>query len=229
MPRPTPSPFVRALAALKGALAELNVSWYLFGAQAALIYGSSRATADLDLTVHLGQVTSRQLAAHLRSSGFRLRFKNVKFVDQTRVLPVVHETTDIAADLVIAGPGLEQLFLERSVQRKVGSVVLPVARLEDIVAMKVLAGRAKDRDDIVDILCANLKGWISRSFGQRSSNLKKRWAKTTCCVRLRACLPKPKEGLPPRCLVRGFGRRSGPRSRSALRDVNHKHTARLVA
>lgn len=158
MPRPTPSPFVRALAALKGALAELNVSWYLFGAQAALIYGSSRATADLDLTVHLGQVTSRQLAAHLRSSGFRLRFKNVKFVDQTRVLPVVHETTDIAADLVIAGPGLEQLFLERSVQRKVGSVVLPVARLEDIVAMKVLAGRAKDRDDIVDILCANLKG-----------------------------------------------------------------------
>lgn len=158
MPRPTPSPFVRALAALKGALAELDVSWYLFGAQAALIYGSSRATADLDLTVHLGQVTSRQLAAHLRSSGFRLRFENVKFVDQTRVLPVVHETTDIAVDLVIAGPGLEQLFLERSVQRKVGSVVLPVARLEDIVAMKVLAGRAKDKDDIVDILCANLKG-----------------------------------------------------------------------
>lgn len=68
---------------MKGALAELNVSWYLFGAQAALIHGSSRATADLDLTVQLGQVTSRELPAHLRASGFRLRFENAMVASET--------------------------------------------------------------------------------------------------------------------------------------------------
>lgn len=49
MPQRLRSPFVEVLGALKEALADLVVSWYLFGAQAALIYGSTRATADIDV------------------------------------------------------------------------------------------------------------------------------------------------------------------------------------
>lgn len=85
--------------------------------------------------VRLGSVTLQDLVACLRQAGFRARFSGAKFIEQTRVLPVVHGETGIAADLVLSGPGLEELFLKRSVQHKLGDVRLPVARLEDVVAM----------------------------------------------------------------------------------------------
>jgi hypothetical protein len=39
------SPFVAALADLRDLFAALRVDWYVFGAQAALIYGAARVTA----------------------------------------------------------------------------------------------------------------------------------------------------------------------------------------
>ena len=57
MPR-KPSPFVALLADFQRACTELELGWYLFGAQAALLYGSPRLTADADFTVQLGQVAT---------------------------------------------------------------------------------------------------------------------------------------------------------------------------
>ena len=50
-----------ALAGVRAACAELSVPWYLFGAQAALVYGSPRLTADIDITVQLGSVITDAL------------------------------------------------------------------------------------------------------------------------------------------------------------------------
>ena len=41
------------LHALAAVMAELNVRWYLFGAQAAIIWGSPRLSADADVTADL--------------------------------------------------------------------------------------------------------------------------------------------------------------------------------
>ncbi len=41
------SPLAEALAALGRALGKLGLRWYLFGAQAALLYGAARLTADI--------------------------------------------------------------------------------------------------------------------------------------------------------------------------------------
>ena len=57
-------------------------------------------------------------------------------------------------DLVLAGPGLEQLFLQRAQEHTIEGITIPVACAEDIVAMKILAGRPKDIDDAVAILAA---------------------------------------------------------------------------
>jgi len=48
---PKPLPLLALLADFQRACAGLNVGWYLFGAQAALLYGSPRLTADADLTL----------------------------------------------------------------------------------------------------------------------------------------------------------------------------------
>lgn len=76
-----PSAASSTLADVARALESLGVRWYLFGAQAAIHYGSPRVTADVDMTV-------------------------------------------------------------------------PIASPNDIVVMKMLAGRAKDLEDLVGILRA---------------------------------------------------------------------------
>lgn len=50
------SPIVKTLDALRRALDGLGAGWYLFGAQAALIHGSARLSADIDITVLLCQI-----------------------------------------------------------------------------------------------------------------------------------------------------------------------------
>jgi hypothetical protein len=90
----------------------------------------------------------------LERHGFRLRATDRAFIEQTRVVPVVHATTGLPADLVLAGPGLEEDFLGRAIEHNIEGVEVPVASPEDLVVMKILAGRPKDFEDVVAILSA---------------------------------------------------------------------------
>lgn len=148
------SPFVELLADLGAILDRLNIAWYLFGAQAAALYGVARATADVDVTLRLDHLTSRALLEELESRGFALRIDDDEFITRTRVIPVVHVSTKIPADLVLAGPGLEDLFFSRVQTLDFGGVTIPVAAPEDVVTMKILAGRPKDLEDVESILAA---------------------------------------------------------------------------
>jgi len=76
-------------------------------------------------------------------------------VQRTRVVPLVHRATRIQTDLVLGGPGLEELFQGRAVERDVENVRVPVATAEDLIAMKILGGRSKDLDDVRALLAAN--------------------------------------------------------------------------
>ena len=152
---PRRSPFARLFADLAKALSELGVDWYLFGAQAALLYGATRVTADVDVTVRLGSHSVEELLKCLGRKGFALRETAPGFLETTRVLPLLHAPSQIPADVVLAGPGLEDAFMERSLARKVGGVTLFVATPEDLIVMKVLAARDKDRADVREILAAH--------------------------------------------------------------------------
>jgi hypothetical protein len=99
-------------------------------------------------------VASETLVESLRAAGCSPRIADPDFIRRTRVIPIVHEATQVHADLVLAGPGLEDLFLERAIAQPFGDLTIPVARPEDIVAMKLLAGRGKDIDDVRAILAA---------------------------------------------------------------------------
>ena len=54
-------------------------------------------------------------------------------------------------DVVLAGPGLEEQFLAGAEERVIGHVRIPVVCAEDLVAMKMLAGRPRDLDDVAAI------------------------------------------------------------------------------
>lgn len=149
-----PSDDADVFRALTEAFAELGVRWYLFGAQAAILYGAARFTEDVDVTVDAQSVPTRTLVAALVKRGFAPRISDDDFIERARVLPLLHATSEIPVDVVLAGPGIEELFFEGATFRDVDGLAIPVARPEDLVVMKVLAGRPKDLEDVVAILAA---------------------------------------------------------------------------
>ena len=143
------------LAALGTCFDSLGVRWYLFGAQAAIFHGVARLTADVDVTVLPGLHSTGRLASVMEANGFRLRVTATDdFVARTRVLPFVHSATRLPVDVVLAGPGIEEQFLDRAEFHVLEGVRVPIATVEDLVTMKILAGRPKDLDDAKGMLRA---------------------------------------------------------------------------
>lgn len=141
------------LVALDRAMREHAFRWYVFGAQAVVVHGRPRLTADVDATVDPAGAPAQDVADTLAAHGFALRFQlSAEHMRATRLLPMVHAPSGMPLDLVIAGPGLDQEFLARARPCDIGGVVVPVISPEDLVAMKVLAGRRKDLEDVRGVL-----------------------------------------------------------------------------
>jgi hypothetical protein len=149
---PSPAGPAELLADLAAALASVDARWYVFGAQAALVWGRPRLTTDVDVTVQC-RVLTRELVTALEAHGFSLRVDGTDaFIDATRVVPLDHRASGLGLDVVLAGPGLEELFLERAVPVDVGGTAVPFISPEDLVVTKLLAGREKDIDDVRGVL-----------------------------------------------------------------------------
>jgi hypothetical protein len=151
-----PLSVVDALTDLERALSGIDVAWYIFGAQAAIIHGAARVTADIDVTVDVAEKSTTQLVQAVVACGFTLRVEDDddELIARTRVLPMVHEATSLPVDLVLAGPGLEELFFQRAERVEIGGHRFPVASAEDVVVMKILSGRSRDIEDVEAIMAA---------------------------------------------------------------------------
>lgn len=160
-----PSADAEVYGALARALAPLGVRWYVFGAQAAILYGAARFTEDIDVTVELGNIQTSVLISALEKQGFVARIPDRSFIEQTRVVPLVYQATNTPLDVVLSGPGIEELFFEGARQIHVEGELVPVASPEDLVVMKVLAGRAKDLEDVVAVLAAQEQFDLQRARG----------------------------------------------------------------
>ena len=121
--------------------------WYVFGAQAVILYGVPRLSADVDVTLALEPDAPDRFVVDMTAAGFSLRIDDPDFVRRTRVMPFIHTSTGMPVDIVLAGSGLEDEFLARVRKIDVQGTVLPIIDLADLIIAKVLAGRPKDIDD----------------------------------------------------------------------------------
>lgn len=140
------------LAAIAAAMKESSSRWYLFGAQAATLWGRPRLTADVDVTVSIPPGRRDDFLKAMKGHAFHLRFDDAEFVDRTRVFPFVHERSGIPVDIVLAGPGLEEEFLDRAINVQIEGMIVPVISPEDLIVTKILAGRPKDIEDVRGVL-----------------------------------------------------------------------------
>jgi predicted nucleotidyltransferase len=131
---------------------ERGVRWYLFGAQAAIVWGSPRLSADVDITANLERVALTDYIDTMQRHGFEAAFSDPEFVDRTRVIPFVHRASRMPLDVVLAGSGLEEEFLQRAISVDVSGSLVPVISPEDLIVTKILAGRPKDIEDIRGVI-----------------------------------------------------------------------------
>lgn len=153
MPSPT-NPPADLLRSLSDVLQRLHIDWYVFGAQAVLLWGRPRFTADIDVTARIAPDALQPFVSAMEEAGFALRVpSNDKFVEHTRVLPFVHTPTAWPVDVVLAGPGLEETFLAQAIDVDLGhGLHVPVIRAEDLIVTKILAARPKDLEDVRGVL-----------------------------------------------------------------------------
>lgn len=134
------------LTALKPILAGWG-RWCVFGAQAVVVYGVPRLSADVDVTLALEPDAPERFARDMKDAGFALRVADPDFIRRTRVMPFVHVATGMPLDIVLAGSGLEDEFLGRAVMTDIGGTAVPIIERADLLIAKVLAGRPKDLED----------------------------------------------------------------------------------
>ena len=143
---------------LGAALRSAGRPWYVFGAQAVVLYGVPRTTADIDITVLCAAEELGSVLDALRARGVVERFPGAAALARTSgVVPLVHEASTMEVDLVLGVTGLEALFAGRLVQCPIGGAEVPLLRIEDLVVTKVLAGRPRDLEDAHGLVARHLQ------------------------------------------------------------------------
>jgi hypothetical protein len=127
--------------------------WYVFGAQACVAYGVARLTADVDVTAAVPETDLPRFVRAMEEAGFAPRVPDpAAFAREARVLPFTHAPTGIPVDLVLLGTPLEEQILSRIRRLDLGGAAVPFIGPEDLVAVKILAGRPKDLGDAQALL-----------------------------------------------------------------------------
>jgi hypothetical protein len=110
-----PSPVVDLLADLDAALGAREIPWFLFGAQAAILYGAARLTADVDITVRLSDgVTPEVLLETLQARRFRARAEDLVIYKLMALRP--QDLQDAEGLLVLRGRTMDLTRVRRIVR-----------------------------------------------------------------------------------------------------------------
>jgi len=148
-------PLQRTLADITRFLHGEGIAFALIGGQATSLLGQERVTADIDMVLTIDVESALTLLKALEGTNFKPLFPDAADVIQRAlILPLRHRTTNIKVDLVIGLSGFEQHAVARAQLLDLAGCRVPVATAEDLLIMKVLAGRPRDDEDLRGLVIA---------------------------------------------------------------------------
>lgn len=175
MKSPESSTLSVLIARLASALDGGGIPYMVIGGQAVLLYGTSRLTQDIDVTLGVG---AEEFARVVQSLGPLkldcLTPEPKNFVRDKMVLPLRDPSTGFRVDLMFTHSfsTYERQALVRARQVAVGKTMVRYISPEDLVIHKIIAGRPRDLEDVKGILLKNpevnrkeIKDWLVK-FGQ---------------------------------------------------------------
>ncbi len=156
MSDPTPELALRDIALR---LRALDVPFALVGGLAVGIHGEARFTRDVDLALVVeDDAEAERIVFLLRESGY-IAVALVEHRERSRLATArLASPSETIVDLIVATSGIEREVVERAAPMMLEDIgEIPVARPEELLAMKVLSMSARRRHDLGDavslILC----------------------------------------------------------------------------
>lgn len=140
-------------------LADAGVDFVVVGGFAAIAHGAGRLTRDLDICFAGDPKNLKALGSMLVELGARLRGieEDVPFVPDERTLRrttiLTLDSDDGPIDLLVRPSGAPryEVLRQRAVEIDVDGIKVPVASIDDLIAMKRAAGRQKDLLDLAEL------------------------------------------------------------------------------
>jgi len=160
--------FERLLERVAEGLENLGVPYMVIGGQAVLLYGEPRLTKDIDIAVGADLNRLPDILSLVRNIQLTPLVDPDTFTRQTMVLPCADPGTGIRVDLVFSSSPYEQQAMSRTRTVKIGQARVRFASVEDLVIHKLIAGRARDLEDVKSVLVKNpgidlkyVRHWLS--------------------------------------------------------------------
>jgi len=145
--------FKSALLALQRAFDDLARPAMIIGGIAAIARGVPRQTIDIDATIDAQGLDVDEAFRVLDRHGFEPRIERAdEFARQRLVLLLRHRPSGVRLDLSLAWLPFERDALARASSFDFGGVNVRVVRVEDLIVLKAVAWRLRDRDDIERLL-----------------------------------------------------------------------------
>jgi len=150
--------FKRLLRKIVLQLKKASIPYMVIGGQAVLLYGEPRLTRDIDITMGIGVDGLAKVKKIISIIGLKgLVEKEKEFVERNMVLPTIDQKSGIRVDFIFSFSPYERQAIERAKDIQLGRSLVRFASLEDVVIHKVIAGRARDFEDVKSILLKNPK------------------------------------------------------------------------
>lgn len=130
----------------------------IIGGQAILLYGNPRLTKDIDITLGIGMEDIDRLKQVIQKLRLKILIEQVDdFIKKTMVLPVIEEKSGIRVDFIFSFSEYEKQAILKANPVRFGKTTVDFASLEDMIIHKIVAGRARDIEDIMGLLAKNKK------------------------------------------------------------------------
>lgn len=141
---------------IAGGLVARNIPYMVIGGQAVLVYGAARSTNDVDVTLGVGPEGFQSVLEWVRHEKLEvLHSAPEAFMAETMVLPCRDPLTGVRVDLIFSYDAFERAFIKRAESVRIDDTEIKFARAEDLVILKVIAGRPRDIEDVRGILLKN--------------------------------------------------------------------------
>lgn len=125
----------------------------VIGGFAVIALGVKRMTTDVDLAIQGDAVDVEAVVEALGIEGVVARIDDpIAFARANLVLLMRDRATGVGVDISFAWSAFEREALARRDVRLLGRARLPVARAEDLVVYKAIAGRPHDMEDAEKLL-----------------------------------------------------------------------------
>ncbi len=148
-------------------LEQESVPYMIFGGQAVLLYGEPRITRDIDVTLGLDPAQAAPILRLIKRLRLKVLVDDVEdFLRQTFVLPAIDPESNIRIDFVFSLSEFERQAIKRSNVIVLDGVKIRFVSLEDLIILKVFAGRPRDLEDVKKVIQKN--PGFDRSFVEKS-------------------------------------------------------------